>query len=692
MHDDPPMMLTSQPCEITGLELFSSELWQNRRISSGWRASFSKLGSRILLIRMTMAPETDRSDWLRFFADREDFLNQFQSPYGGWVELWIGAEHPFAGPHVDARPLLYQFFKTEIGRINTWMGCRASQHFQTTCRLKTMPHLPYGVLWEEDPEKSLKLALACAHQKDAEELLLNNESFRDGSGQLGVWCNKESGVLKLTCFGQISQTHHEALREWFLSHVAKAQTVEVEVSHLGFKSLTLEKNWAQFWTTQQNRLTLINLEANNNSHRSDQDTQLHSHVISLLESDIEALTQKIEGLDRRVSRERRKSEEALQAKSEFLQVIDHELRIPLNGIIGMMDLLSGTELDAEQKEYVSMAELSSSKLLSQITNLLDCAKMDSGQLALKEHEFHLKDFVKTCFQRIAPQATKKGLAFRYDCQEVSYRLKSDKARLCQMVQELLLNSTQNIESGEVLLRVQVEHESEREVEIKFEVVDSDCGFSKEKKEQIVNELTLSDALATRRLSTAGLGLSLCKKLVGYMGGQMGVSGEEEEWSSFWFKVKLKKSTSRQENVFSEEEVLQELRGAYVLVAEDNAISRKVLVRELLSLGFEVEVTGNGLAALELAKSLPFDLLLLDLCMPEMQGDMVASKIKEAASFTQGPMPLMLGLARLLQSDLHARCCEQGMQGVLMKPLEVEHLKALLVKAYQDGWRIKKTLG
>jgi len=376
------------------------------------------------------------------------------------------------------------------------------------------------------------------------------------------------------------------------------------------------------------------------------------------------------------------AEQANRAKSGFLAAMSHDIRVPMNAVIGLTDLLLTTDLTAEQREYVDLVQRSSESLIALINDILDFSKIEAGQLVFEQVDLDLHRTATDVVALLTPQAAAKGIGLRSEIHlDVPRHTTGDPGRIRQVLMNLIGNAVKFTGHGSVLLRMSRCAVGEQPGTL-FEVIDTGIGIDPEVQNQLFQPYTQADASIARRYGGTGLGLAICRHLVEAMGGSIGLESRVGSGSRFWFSLPLASKPGRAVPAGPERSrtaaAMPKFSSARVLVVEDNRINQTVLKNTLLRFGCEVEIAGNGNEAIAAFERSPCDLILMDCQMPELDGFEAtrAIRAREQGSGRRVPVIAITGNA---EEDDREQCTAAGMDDYLPKPIRGHELGAMLAR-------------
>ncbi len=374
------------------------------------------------------------------------------------------------------------------------------------------------------------------------------------------------------------------------------------------------------------------------------------------------------------------------AKSEFLATMSHEIRTPMNSVLGYAELLRDTSMSQVQKEYVASINHSGQLLLAIINAILDFSRMEAGKIVLMQEAFSFVELLNRTEAMFKPLADQKGLSFRVNIDgEVPLILVGDHCRVEQLLVNLLSNAIKFTEEGTVELGVSAERESADPFDwrISFQVKDTGIGISEEEMGRLFKPFSQIDSAMARRFSGSGLGLVIVERLCQLMTGTISVESQPGKGSTFWATIGLGDANGvvpMMERSSSPTRDESEISSCRVLVVEDNASNRRLVTAVLKRWNIAAVVAEGGAEALREVKSQHFDLILMDVQMPGMDGLQATRLIREWETSENRPRARIVALTAFALADDSARCLEAGMDDYLSKPLNLSALRDVVMRA------------
>lgn len=393
----------------------------------------------------------------------------------------------------------------------------------------------------------------------------------------------------------------------------------------------------------------------------------------------ESLSQMVETLQDMIE----KSTAATQAKSDFLARMSHEIRTPMNSVLGMTYLAMQNSPEPKQKQFLQKIDSAAKNLLAIINDILDFSKMEAGKMSITPYSFKLSGMLRSILELFQITCHEKGILLETDIDpNVPNVLYGDSLRISQICINLISNAIKFTEEGSITLKIALQERTEDSLILHFSIADTGIGMDENQLTTIFDSFTQADGSATRRFGGTGLGLAICKLLVGLMDGAIWVESKEGVGSTFNFTITLKEGSSDQINEAETENPLKfdtPLLPMHVLLVDDNEINREIAIEILKEMDITCTTATNGSEAVQLYQSEDFDMILMDIQMPVMDG-LTATRLIRKHAEEKGieVIPIIAMTANAMSGD-RQKSLDSGMHDYVAKPIDIAQLRSVLLR-------------
>lgn len=522
------------------------------------------------------------------------------------------------------------------------------------------------------------------HEQELEKLALaatqsyNSVIIADKNGKI-EWVNE--GFTKLTGYelSEVLNTHGELLRKGLPTGLSEKESFHESIMKekfpITYESKNFTKEGKEYWviTTltpvigksgEVERIIAIDSDITLRKQMEQELVTTNRIAEHSLKKGNKALNELIKA--------KKELETLMKVKEQFFANMSHEIRTPMNAIVGFTNLLLKTQIGAEQKQYVDAIKTSGENLLVIINDILDFSKIQSGKFSFEKINLSLSQLISTLTDLLLPKSVEKNitLSTRID-KQVPDKLVGDPTRLSQILLNLVGNAIKFTEKGDVKIEVKLIEETETSVKLLFSVVDTGIGISKDKLSTIFQGFTQASNETTRKYGGTGLGLTIVKQLIELQGGDIFVKSEIAVGSEFAFNLqfeKADKSVVETEHYNPKEDEIISVKGLNILLVEDNLLNQVLAKKVLTDWHWNVEIAENGLIALEKVKQTDFDVILMDIQLPEMDGYEATRNIRKMENTVKSNVPIIAMTAHAMSGEAE-KCIAIGMDEYISKPFD-----------------------
>lgn len=537
------------------------------------------------------------------------------------------------------------------------------------------------------------------HEEEMEKLVLaatqsyNSVIIADKDGKI-EWVNE--GFTKLTGYNlnEVLNTHGELLRKGYETGLSGQndfhESIIIEKKPITYESKNFSKSGEEYWviTTltpilgkdgEVERIIAIDSDITIRKQMEQELVSANKIAEHSLMKGNKALNQLIKA--------KKELEDSMKVKEQFLANMSHEIRTPMNAIVGFTNLILKTELTQEQKQYIDAVKTSGENLLVIINDILDFSKIQSGKFAFEQIELNLSQLISALSELMLQKLDEKNLKLLIKIDEkIPQSLIGDPLRLNQILLNLVGNAIKFTEKGEVRVEVDLISEEEDILDVQFSVIDTGIGISLDKQLSIFNGFTQASNETTRKYGGTGLGLTIVKQLIEMQGGAISVQSELGIGSVFTFNLKFKKFIAQdieKNNVTQDEILVNNIPELKILLVEDNLLNQILAKKVLSDWKWNVEVAENGLIALEKIGKNYFDIILMDIQMPEMDGYETTRTIRTMLDSPECDIPIIAMTAHAMSGEAE-KCLKAGMNDYISKPFDTKELYSKIVSVYQKN--------
>lgn len=423
---------------------------------------------------------------------------------------------------------------------------------------------------------------------------------------------------------------------------------------------------------------------NNMIEQIEKNNEELSETNAQLESKVQERTQELLDKNEKLNEAKKQAEKSKLVKEQFLASMSHEIRTPLNAILGFQDLLKNTKLNKEQQEYVNSIDFAGRNLLVIINDILDISKIEAGKFIFEETAIQISKNLQSVIELVEHRAAEKNIKIttKIDSQ-IPKIVIGDDARLTQILLNLIGNAIKFTENGEVRVEIEVKEERNNIIYCNFYVIDSGIGISEENLQRIFDRFTQGTSAINRKYGGTGLGLTIVQQLIELQGGQISVTSELNKGSVFKFTLPFKLDIEAHLNNSEDGHVNIEydITKLTILLVEDMVLNQNLIKKIMQKWKVKLDIANNGIQALAKLKTNHYDLILMDIQMPEMDGYEATKHIRSNENDDLKIIPIIALTAHASSSEAE-KCINLGMNAYLAKPFNAEHLKRLIIQQTQ----------